>query len=233
MRPLIGIALLVLAAIGLAVFSSHLHPGGDLPPNEIQAQKDQSELSAKKVKEDALKASVDHSSGAFDKVKAGALHATLVFNGKAPIQIELYPAAAPKTVAQISGLIKKGFYNGIKVHRLEIGTAGPNGEPGLSLFQFGDPASAASEPANFEADKIGTHGSGASVPLEVKLPHVKYSIGMARGQLEDSGDSQIYVNTEDNSSLDGGYCIFGRVVGGQDVLPTIKVGDVIKSFTLQ
>jgi cyclophilin family peptidyl-prolyl cis-trans isomerase len=233
MRPLIGIGLLVVAAIGLALFASRVHPGGDLPPNEIQAEKDQADANAKRAKQDARIASVDHSAGAFDAVKAGALHATLVFVGKAPIQIELYPAAAPKTVKQISSLITKGFYNGIKVHRLETGKPGPNGQPGLHLFQFGDPKSATTELASFQADHIGSTGSGATVPLEVKLSHVKYSIGMARAEDEDSGDSQMYINTEDNLNLDGNYCIFGKVVGGQDVLPTIKVGDVIKSFTMQ
>jgi len=233
MRPLIGIGLLVLAAIGLAMFASHIHPGGDLPSNEILDQKEQDEAVAKKAAEDARRALVDHSAGAFDAVKAGAIHATLVFDGKAPIQIELYPAAAPKTVAQISGLIKRGFYNGIKVHRLETGTPGPNGETGLYLFQFGDPESAKSEPAKFQDDHIGSHGSGTMVPLEVKLPHVKGSVGMARSQAEDSGDSQMYINTRENPNLDGDYCIFGMVVGGQDVLSTVKVGDVIKSFTLQ
>jgi cyclophilin family peptidyl-prolyl cis-trans isomerase len=233
MRPLIGIFLLVLVAIGLAIFSTHLHPGGDLPAAEMQAEQDQKDAEAKKAKVDARKAAVDHSAGAFDAVKAGATRATLTFVGKGPIQIELYPAAAPKTVEQISGLIKRGFYTGIKVHRLETGTTGPNGEPGLKLFQFGDPESAKSEPADFTTNKIGSHGSGVMVPLEVKLPHVKYSIGLARSQSEDSGDCQMYINTDNNPGLDGDYCIFGRVVGGQDVLSTIKVGDVIKSFVLQ
>src|SRR5580700_10240802 len=116
MRSLMGIGLLVLVAIGLAFFSSRLHPGGELPPNEILAEQDQKEADAKKANEKARIASIDHSPEAFDKVKAGAIHATLVIEGKAPFQVELYPTAAPKTVAQVSGLIKKGFYDGIKVH---------------------------------------------------------------------------------------------------------------------
>jgi peptidyl-prolyl cis-trans isomerase B (cyclophilin B) len=232
MRPLIGIALLVLAAIGLALFASRLHPGGELPPNEILAQQDQEAADKKKAEADARKALVDHSSGAFDAVKAGAVHATLVFDGKAPLQIELYPAAAPKTVEHISSLIKKGFYNGIKVHRLENGSSGPSGQPGLNIFQFGDPHSVNVDPADFTSKRIGSNGSGTTVPLEVKLPDVKYSIGMARGPTDDSGDSQMFINTEDNPNLDGDYCIFGRVVSGQNVVSTIKVGDAIKSFTI-
>ncbi len=233
MRSLIGIVLLIVAAVGLAYFASHLHPGqGELPPDEMWAQKDREAAQQKQKDSDTRKALVDHSPGAFDAVKAGAIHATLTFDGKAPIQIELYPAAAPKTVDHIADLIKRDFYNRIKVHRLESGAAGPSGKPGISLIQFGDPQSAYYDPGDFASKGIGSNGSGTTVPLELKLPNVKYSIGMARSDSDDSGDSQMYINTADNPSFDGGYCIFGRVVGGQDVLSTIKVGDAIKSFTI-
>lgn len=227
MRPVIGIVLLILAAIGLAMYANHLHPGGELPPVEVQAEQDRQKRDEAQAKADKMKAMVDHSAGAFDAVKAGAIHATLVLTGKSPIEMEFYPVAAPKTVEHIVMLIKKGFYTGIKIHRVE------DGSKGLKLFQFGDPESAKTDTAEFETEHIGSHGSGATVPLEVKLPHVKYAIGMARAEGEDTGDSQIYVNTDDNPNLDGNYCIFGRVVGGQDVLLSIKVGDVIKSFTIQ
>src|SRR5579862_5824249 len=108
MRPVIGIVLLVCAAIGIAIFATRAHPGGDLPPAEQQAQQDAADASAAREKADKQKSMVNHESGAFDAVKAGAIHATLTFEGKAPIGVELYPAAAPKTVAQISGLIKDG-----------------------------------------------------------------------------------------------------------------------------
>lgn len=226
MRPFIGFVLLILAAVGLAMFASRLHPGEGLPPNEVQAEKDQQTARDEQAKVDNMKASVDRSSEAFDKVKSGAIQATLQLDGKAPIKVELYPKAAPKTVAQISGLIKKHFYDGIKVHRVE------DGSHILKLFQFGDPESINAAPSEFDAQKIGTHGTGTMVPLEIKLPHAKYSIGMARSQAADSGDSQMYINTDANPNLDGNYCVFGMVVGGQDVLATVKVGDQIKSFSI-
>lgn len=227
MRPLLGIVALVIVAISLSLFASHLHPGGDLPPQEQQAEKDKAAEEAAKEKHQQRKDAVDHSPGAFDKVATNAIHVTLVFEGKAPIQIELYPAAAPQTVAHISALIRQGFYTGIKVHRLE------DGSHGLKLIQMGDPESAKLDPAAFSTKDIGSHGSTlGTVPLEAKLPHLKYTIGLARGAQEDSGDSQFYINTETNSNLDGEYCIFGRLTGGMDVLPTVKLGDVIKSFSV-
>lgn len=226
MRSLLAIVAIVLVAIGLAVFSSHLHPGGDLPPAEIEAEKDRADAEAQQKLEAQRLASVDHSPQAFDKVKDGAIQATLQFDGKAPMTLELYPKAAPKTVAHIVELIKKGFYNGIKVHRLE------DGSQGLKLIQMGDPMSIGKDPSDFQSLQIGTHGSGTTVPLEVLLPHVQYSVGMARGQGDDTGDSQFYINTGANPNLDGHYCIFGRVISGQDVLPTIKKGDVIKKFSI-
>jgi len=227
MRSFLGILGLVAVAIGLAYFSSHLHPGGDLPPLEAQADKDQADADAAKKKAEDRKAQIAHGDAGFETVKAGAIQTTLVFDGKAPITLELYPAAAPKTVAHITDLIKQHFYDGIKVHRLE------DGSKGLKLIQFGDPESIKVDPKDFTSKEIGKHGSGTTVPLEVKLSHVKYSVGLARAQSEDSGDAQLYINTGDNTHLDGNYCIFGRVIGGQDVLPTVKLGDKIQSFNLK
>ncbi len=227
MRSLAGIIALVVLAIGIAFISSKAHPGGDLPPEEVQAEKDQAQLDAVKKKEDDRKAHVAGGASGFDAVKAGAIQATIVFEGKGPMTMELYPAAAPKTVEHISDLLKKHFYDGIKVHRFE------GGEHGLKLIQFGDPDSAKADPSEFAVRNIGTHGSGSTVPLEVKLSHVKYSVGLARSQDEASGDAQMYINTDDNTNLDGNYCIFGRIIAGQDVLPSIKLGDKIQSFSLK
>src|SRR6187397_3364478 len=47
---------------------------------------------------------------------------------KGTIEFETYPEEAPKTVAQIVGLVKKNFYNGLRFHRVEIG-----------IVQIGDP----------------------------------------------------------------------------------------------
>ena len=78
---------------------------------------------------------------------------------KGRVIIELRPDLAPKTVAQIKALTRRGFYDGIKFHRVI---------PGF-MAQTGDPTG------------TGTGGSGKSVPAEFSQAHfIRGSVGMAR-----------------------------------------------------
>jgi len=223
-RPFLLIIVFLAVAIGVAWFASSVHPGGDPPPAEKEAEDEQQKADAEKAAHDKRQAQVDHSPQAFDKVKEGAVRATMEIEGRGTLVLEFYPKAAPKSVAHITDLIKQHFYDGIKVHRIVPSKP--------AVIQMGDPYSKGVDPGNFTAAHIGEHGSGKTVPLEVLLPHKKYSIGMARSQDLDSADSQFYINTDDNSGLDGEYCVFGQVIQGMDVLPSIKLGDKIKSLKL-
>ena len=159
----------------------------------------------------------------FEAAKQGAVKATLEVEGKGTIVMELYPKAAPQTVAHFVELCKQHFYDGLKFHRVE-----PN-----FVIQGGDPESKNTSVEEFESKGIGSHGSGKMVPLEAALPHKQYSVGLARSSDPNSGDSQFYINLNDNASLDGQYCVFGMVVQGQDVPAKVEKGDVIKSITVQ
>jgi cyclophilin family peptidyl-prolyl cis-trans isomerase len=216
--PALGFIALIAVAIGIAAFSSRVHPGGDLPPSE---QPDPSTQN-KPAPPPPAKPGDPNRAKAFDAVKTGAIRATLEIADRGTIVMEFYPQAAPKTVAHITDLIKKKFYDGIKIHRVE---------PGF-VVQMGDPVTKNLSPDQFQASGAGSHGSGSTVPLEAKLPHLPYSVGLARSQSEDSGDSQFYFSLKDNASLDGRYCVFGMVTQGQDVVDKLQIGDVIKSFTL-
>ncbi len=224
MRPILGIFGLVLAAVLLAALMSRVHPYNGTPPladQEVQTAKDEADKKAA-AKPPAQVAAAPGSEKSFDAVKDGAIKATLVVDGRGTIVVELYPKAAPKTVAHITELIKSHFYDGIKFHRVV---------PGF-VVQAGDPKSKNMDPSQFTASGIGSNGSGTTVPLEAKLPHLKNSIGLARSQAEDSGDSQFYFNLNTNAALDGQYCVFGKIVSGEDVPEKIQIGDKITSFTL-
>jgi len=142
---------------------------------------------------------------------------------KGTLVIELYPDAAPKTVAHILSLVKQKFYDGVKIHRVE-----PN-----FVVQWGDPNSKKITPAEFDANHIGTGGSGTNVPLEVKLAHEQYTLGLARAQAPNTGDSQMFINLKANHFLDSGYCVFGKVIKGQELSDKLAVGDVITSIHLE
>src|SRR5262245_11693853 len=86
-----------------------------------------------------------------EKGKETKLQMVTIETDKGNIIFEMYPDVAPKTVARITELIKKGFYDGLKFHRVVQGF----------VIQGGDP----------KGD--GTGGSGTRLPAEFnKMKHV-------------------------------------------------------------
>ena len=120
------------------------------------------------------------------------------------ITVLLRPDLAPKHVAQIKTLTKRGFYDGVVFHRVIEGF----------MAQTGDPT--------------GT-GSGKSdlpnIPAEfTTTPFKRGALGMARAQDPDSANSQFFICLADASFLDGKYTLFGEVIAGMDVVDKIKTG---------
>lgn len=204
----------IVAAIGLSAVASHLHPGGNLPPE------DQTDSTPATKTPPAKKVAATSNQQA--ALEINPVHATLVIDGKGTIQIDFFPAAAPKTVAHIVTLCKEGFYNGILFHRVV---------PDF-VAQAGDPKSKGLTVSQLDGANIGSHGSGHSVPLEATLPNTQGTIALARSADLNSGDSQFYFNLQDNPSLDGKYCVFGKVTSGMNVVNSIAKGDKIDSFTV-
>jgi cyclophilin family peptidyl-prolyl cis-trans isomerase len=126
------------------------------------------------------------------------------------IQVELYPAQAPKTVANFVSLAQSGFYNNLTWHRVVKGF----------VIQTGDPTS---KNAGGDNNTWGQHGSPQTVPLEIdsSLRNLAGTLGMARSSDPNSGSSQFYINLADNPSLDGNYTVFGKVTARMDVALTI------------
>ena len=122
--------------------------------------------------------------------------------------IELYPEDAPKTVESFLSLTGKGFYNGLKFHRVV---------PGF-VVQGGDP----------KGD--GTGGPGYTLKAEFNSrKHLDGTVAMARAQHPDSAGSQFYICLGPQPFLDGKYTVFGQVVEGMDVVRQIRVGDVMRT----
>ena len=127
------------------------------------------------------------------------------------IEIELYAKDAPKTVARISELAKKGFYDGLTFHRVV---------PGF-VVQGGDPAG------------NGTGGSGQNLPAEFNSrQHVEGTLAMARASDPNSADSQFYISLGRHPHLDNNYTVFGQVTKGMDAVKQIKQGDKMTKVTV-
>jgi peptidyl-prolyl cis-trans isomerase B (cyclophilin B) len=153
---------------------------------------------------------------------------------KGAVDVELYPAKAPRTVANFVKLVNARFYDGILVHRVEAGFVVQAGDPltrGLGakrlkaiLARLAAGSSLSGDPA------IGTGGPGWTIPLETNdLVHDRGVIAMARSQAPDSAGSQFYITLAPAHSLDGQYAVFGKVTAGMDVVDRLAVGDVIRS----
>lgn len=125
---------------------------------------------------------------------------------KGEIVLELRPDLMPITVENFMKLVDKGFYNGLKFHRVEDW-----------VIQGGDP------------EGTGRGGPGWKIKLETnpQLTHVQYAVGMARSDDPDSAGSQFYILKKDSHGLDGQYAIFGTVIKGQDVVDKIAIGDIM------
>ena len=125
------------------------------------------------------------------------------------IKIELYPEIAPNTVANFVSLVKKGFYNGLKFHRVI---------PGF-MIQGGCPPG------------IGVGGPGHHIKGEFSgngfkndLKHTKGVISMARSQHNDSAGSQFFLMVADSPHLDGQYAAFGQVTEGiENAMEVVRV----------
>ena len=120
------------------------------------------------------------------------------------ITILLRPDRAPKSVEQIKPRPARGFYNGLKFHRVIDGF----------MAQTGDPTG------------TGTGGSDLpNVPAEFsKAPFKRGALGMARADDPNSGNSQFFICFADSDFLNGQYTLFGQVIDGMDVVDKIKKG---------
>jgi cyclophilin family peptidyl-prolyl cis-trans isomerase len=124
------------------------------------------------------------------------------------IAIELYPKEAPKGVERILTLVKSGFYNGLKFHRVES-----------YVVQTGQA----------ESDLPPVEGEMFSE----KLTHEEGMVGMARLPDDyDSARTQFYICKKHLPLMNGEYTLIGKVIEGMEIVHKIKKGDAVKSITV-
>jgi peptidylprolyl isomerase len=120
------------------------------------------------------------------------------------VVIELRPDLAPKHVARVKELTRKGFYDGVVFHRVIEGFMAQTGDP------KGD----------------GTGGSGVNLPAEFsKEPFERGTVGAARSQNPNSADSQFFICFAPSTWLNGQYTVWGKVVQGMEFVDKLKKGD--------
>lgn len=117
--------------------------------------------------------------------------------------IEMFEDAAPRHVQRIKELVRQGFYNGLKFHRVIEGF----------MAQTGCPLG------------TGTGGSGKKLKAEFNTkPHKRGTVSMARAMDPDSADSQFFICFADAPWLNGQYTVWGEVTSGMEYVDNIKKG---------
>lgn len=127
------------------------------------------------------------------------------------ITLELYADKAPVTVANFLSYVEKGFYDGVIFHRVINDFMIQGGGFDANMKQ-----KATDAPIKNEADN--------------GLSNDKYTIAMARTMVPDSASAQFFINVKNNDFLNftspttqgWGYCVFGKVVEGTEVVDKIK-----------
>lgn len=127
------------------------------------------------------------------------------------IVIELFEDDAPNTVANFVCLADKGFYNGLKFHRVIKDF----------MIQGGDPSG------------NGTGGPGYVIKDECgKRKHDKGVLSMANAGPNTNG-SQFFITHKPTPHLDGKHTVFGRVTEGQSVVDAIQQGDAMTEVKIE
>lgn len=145
---------------------------------------------------------------------------------KGTFEVELYPNEAPKSVEHILALVRRNFYNGLRVHRFE---------PGF-VVQFGDPQTR-------DMTKKASWGSGGSDraigvgEMHPKRTHKLGAVALAHPSDPRRADSQIYVCVNSDpgrySYMNGKYTVIGQVISGMNVVQQLRALDVIQRATVK
>jgi len=146
-------------------------------------------------------------------IDTGAEYRAVISTDRGDIELLLQPGHAPQTVNNFAFLAGDGFYDGVTFHRVI----------GDFMIQGGDSTGS------------GSGGPGYRFADELRgnpLRHEEKVISMANAGPDTNG-SQFFITHSPQPHLDGLHTVFGRVVGGQDVVDAIAQGDAMNSVKVE
>ena len=156
--------------------------------------------------------------------------ATMEVENFGTIKMELYPEYAPETVANFIALSNRGFYDGLTFHRIvkdfmiQGGDKNGDGTGSAKISNLKDGG---------EDTEYTIKGEFVANGVDNKLKFEEGILAMARSDysqysssLKDesynSGSSQFFIMTKENTSLNGIYTAFGKVIEGMDIVHNIE-----------
>ena len=136
-----------------------------------------------------------------------------ISTARGEIVLQLFPEHAPQTVNNFVFLARENFYDGVTFHRVIANF----------MIQGGDPSGS------------GSGGPGYRFADETSANPLKHETGvisMANAGPNTNG-SQFFITHSEQPHLNGRHTVFGKVLQGQDVVDTIKQGDVMLSVRIE
>ena len=150
------------------------------------------------------------------------------------IKIEIYPDQAPETVSNFIALANRGFYDGTKFHRvvkdfmIQAGSKDGDGTTGAKVSNLKD---------NGEDKDYTIKGEFLANGVTNTIKFEEGTLAMARADYTqvssnlteesfNSGCSQFFIMTKENTNLNGYYTAFGKVIEGLDVVHKIEEVEV-------
>ena len=146
------------------------------------------------------------------------------------IKMELYPDQAPETVSNFIALANRGFYDGTKFHRvvkdfmIQAGSKNGDGTTGAKISDLKD--GGADENYTIKGEFL-SNGVTNTVKFEegtlamARADYTQYSSSLTE-ESYNSGCSQFFIMTKENTNLNGYYTAFGKVIEGLDVVHQIE-----------
>lgn len=160
--------------------------------------------------------------------------ATMDVENFGTIKFELYPEYAPETVANFTTLANRGFYDGLTFHRIVsdfmIQGGDKNGD-GTGLATTSDLKD------DGDDTEYTIKGEFVANGVDNKLQFQEGVVAMARSDYTsyssslteesyNSGSSQFFIMTAENTGLNGQYTSFGKVIEGMDIVHQIEAVEV-------
>lgn len=160
--------------------------------------------------------------------------ATMEVENFGTIKMELYPDQAPETVSNFIALANRGFYNGTKFHRIvkdfmiQAGSKDGDGTTSAKISNLKD--GGADEEYTIKGEFI-SNGVNNTIKMEegvlamARADYTQYSPSLSE-ESYNSGCSQFFIMTKENTSLNGLYTAFGKVIEGLDIVHKIETVEV-------
>lgn len=136
----------------------------------------------------------------------------IVMEDGSAMLLELYPDIAPITVQNFKGLVSDKYYDGIVFHRIMSGFMIQGGDPDGDGYSNGD--------------RPTIKGEFAYNGFVNNLSHERGVISMARSTAYNSASTQFFIMHKTNTSLDGQYAAFGKLLAGYDTLDKLAAWKV-------